>query len=129
MTKDTSDLTGVNGATPIFVKESERSSQVRLIQELSLVDGRGAPLTEVDAAASIDIGVSEDLFSSLVDLLSRVVGVEDAIGALKLVKLDHAVPIRVELVEGVPHRSLLLLGCQVARHEGQRRLLHFGLVL
>ena len=123
--EDTSDLTGVNGATPIFVKESECSSQVWLIQKLSLIDGRRAPLTEVDGSASIDICVSEHLLGALIDFLALVIRIEDAIGTLKFVELDHAVSIGVELVEGVSHGPLLLLGCQVARHEGQRRLLHF----
>ena len=129
MAQDSSDLTGINGTTTIFVKESERSSQVRLIQKLSLIDSRRAPLTEVDRAASIDIRVSEHLLGALIDFLALVVGVEDAIGTLKLVELDQAVSIGVELVEGVAHGPLLLFGGQVARHEGQRRLLHFGFVL
>ena len=127
--QDSSDLTGINGTTSIFVKESERSSQVRLIQKLSLVNGRRAPLSEVDRAASINIRVFEHLLGALINFLALVVRIKDTIGPLKLVELDQAVPISVELVEGVSHGPLLLLGGQVARHEGQRRLLHFGFVL
>ena len=108
------DFSGVDCATAVLVEEAERGTQVRLIQQLGLVDGRCTPFTEVYSAASIDIRLFKFFLGALINLILRVIRIQDAIRPLKLFKLDQSIAIGIELVEGISHGALLLLRGQMA---------------
>ena len=48
MAHDSCDFARIDGAASIFVEKLESGAQVRLVQELLLVDGGRAPLAKVN---------------------------------------------------------------------------------
>lgn len=123
------DFLRLDRPTPVLVEQLERREHVGLAEQLDLVDGRGAPLAEIDLATPVNVGLVEDLVGAVVDLSLVKLRVQRAVGLEELRTLDQTVAVFIELVERVAQFLLLLLRRQVPRHEGQRRLLEFRLVL
>ena len=127
--EDLGDLSCLDCATAIFVKECEGSAHVLLIKERLLIDRGRAPLSKVDCSALVSVGGFKDFERPVNNLLLVLVWVELFVTVDKLLLLNETIAIFVPLVEGSAKLCLLLLGGQVSCHEGQRRLLELRLVL
>ena len=129
--EDFSNFARINGAATVFIKKTEGRFQVRIVEQVVLINCGRAPLIKVDSAATVSVCFTENLLCSLLDSF-RIVGftrVKLLVRGNKFVSLNQTVPVFVELKERLPELVLLALGRQVAADEGQSCLFQLAFVL
>ena len=129
MAENCGDLSRLDRTTVIFVKESEGSAHVLLIEQLVLIDGGCAPLAEINGTAMVHISVKENFDSTTLNDFFILIWEKALVAIDELLFLDKTITVLVPLVERFLELGLLGLGGQMTSHESHRRLLHLGLVL
>uniref|UniRef100_A0A7S3HXY7 Uncharacterized protein n=1 Tax=Favella ehrenbergii TaxID=182087 RepID=A0A7S3HXY7_9SPIT len=126
--EDLGDLSTIDGAAAVFVKQFEGRSHVWLVQKLLLLYCGRAPLVEVDLTAAIHVSHKENSEGALVNHLRVLVRVKAPVAANELVPLNKTITVLVKLKESrLELRQLLLCG-QMRRHKCQRSLLQLRVV-
>lgn len=73
VSQNVGNLLSLNRPATIFIEKSEGSPHVFLVQKCILVDGGGAPLTEIDCAAIVSVSVDENFEGARIHNLMRLV--------------------------------------------------------
>lgn len=124
--EDLTHLLRRNAAATVAIEHFEAFFQVLLIEEVGLVDGGCGPLGEVQGAVSVHIGAFEEGSG----FGGYLVGVHGRIRFLvrgnKLMQLNLAIPVNIELLKRLLQLHPLLFSRQVRRHESDRRLAQFS---
>ena len=129
LAEDGCNLRSLYSSSTIFVEELESRSHVTLVEQLVLINCSGAPLSEVDCATTICVGIIKDGVCFFVHCLRVLIRVQLLVATEELSPLDQAITVLVPLHERLAQLLLLGFRGEVARHESKSRLLKLRLVL